>query len=312
MRSREIGLKIKNKKILITGANGFIGRRLTDFLLELGAVVATFDIVPINGRRPDMAIMGDLRDRSLVYDTLAKIRPEIVYHLAAMKDRSIGLTDFQNLLDVNLIGSMNLFTAIKEVGSVRRIVVVATAEEYGHNPCPFKETMRELPVSAYSFSKMCMTRLCETLYNLHGMPFVMLRPTLAYGPGQAIDMFIPSLIDSLLKGQFFAMTPGEQSRDFVYIDDLVDALLKAAAIEEINGMIFNIGSGTPVQLSEVARMIGSMTGKEKLLKIGEKNYRCGEIMDYYVDTAKAKKLLGWKPITTLDVGLQMTIESFTE
>ncbi len=304
--------KIKDMRVFVTGADGFIGRRLTDILSESGAIISTFDAVPTNDARLSFGITGDLRDRSSVENALATVRPEIVFHLAALRDRSAEMTSFQHALEVNLTGSMNLFAAIKDMKEVRRVVVIGTAEEYGNNQCPFEENMRESPVSAYSFSKMCMTRLCETLHVLYGLPFVILRPTLAYGPGQGIDMFLPSLINSLLKGETFGMTQGEQSRDFVYIDDLVDAFVRSAVTDGIDGMILNIGSGSPVKLIKLARMVESMIGKGDLLRVGERNYRLGEIMDYYVDNSRARRLLGWEPLTDLEDGLGRTIDSFIE
>lgn len=300
----------KGKRVFVTGASGFIGTRLVDALVECGAQVCSFDARAAAGKRPGSSVTGDLRERSIVRDAVKNAAPDLVFHLAAAKDRSIAAGDFDRLIQVNLTGSLNLLSALQEGADVQSIVVVSTAEEYGGNPCPFTERMREAPVSAYSFSKMCMTRLCETFSMLHGMPLVILRPTLAYGPGQDTDMFLPSLINSLLDGTPFAMTAGEQSRDFLYVDDLVNALIRAAVTEEARGKVVNIGSGTPVRLKEIAVMVESLIGKKGLLRLGEKSYRVGEIMDYYVDNSRAKTLLGWEPATSLTDGLARTIEHF--
>ncbi|NLW34545.1 MAG: NAD-dependent epimerase/dehydratase family protein, partial [Syntrophorhabdus aromaticivorans] len=145
---------------------------------------------------------------------------------------------------------------------------------------------------------------------LYRLPVVVLRPTLAYGPGQGTDMFMPSLIRSLVEERSFVMTPGEQTRDFLYITDLVDALIKTSVAQGVQGEIINIGSGTPVRLLDLVAMVEGMLDKKGLVRIGGRDYRPDEIMDYHVDTSKVKRLIGWEPRISLEEGIKLTIESF--
>ena len=300
----------KNKRILITGGYGFVGRHLIDVLTVRGAEISV--IAQASERAPFSVqeYVGNLNDVGFINTCVDQSAPEIIFHLAAFKERSSAIEAFLPAIETNLIGSLNLFAAANRLKSLQSIVVVGTAEEYGHNPCPFTEDMRESPVSAYSFSKLCMTHLCEVLNILYKMPFVVVRPTLAYGPGQNIDMFLPALIKSLIDDTPFPMTPGMQTRDYVYITDLVDALIRASTYVKDGGQVFNIGSGQPVTIANLAIMVEEMLGKTGLVQVGAINYRSGEIMEYFVDNSKAKALLGWEPKVGLEEGLKNTIDFY--
>jgi len=301
---------LNNKRVLITGAYGFIGRYLMEALTSQGARIS---VITQQSDQLSFAIkeyIGDLRDIDFVNSCVDQSDPEIIFHLAAFKERSSSIDAFIPAIETNLIGSLNLFAAANKVKSLKSIVVVGTAEEYGQNPCPFTEDMRESPVSAYSFSKLCMTHLCEVLNTLYNMPFVVVRPTLAYGPRQNTDMFLPALIKTLIEDKHFPMTPGMQTRDYVYITDLVDALIRAAEYGQGDEQIFNIGSGQPVAIASLALVVEKALGKSGLVQIGTIDYRSGEIMEYFVDNSKAKAFLGWEPTVSLEEGLKTTIDFY--
>jgi len=205
------------------------------------------------------------------------------------------------------MGSLNLFSAATKLTKLRAIVTAGTAEEYGQNEAPFDEYMRESPVSAYSFSKTCVTHLCEVFYAIHKLPCITVRPALAYGPGQNFDMFLPALINTLLKNEQFPMTLGQQTRDYSYISDLVDAFIRAALNGDTRGQIYNVGSGKPVKISEIALLVEKILDKKKLVQLGKINYRSAEIMNYVVDYSKANEKLGWLPKVSLEEGLKRTI-----
>jgi len=215
------------------------------------------------------------------------------------------------MVSVNLIGTLNLFESLKNISSCRSIIVAGTSEEYGNNQVPFKEYYKEDPISPYSFSKVSVSYLCKMLFNIYKLPIIVLRPTLAYGHGQKETMFIPTLIKTLLRNENFIMTPGEQTRDFVFIDDLVNAYVQAGVSEGHFGEIFNIGSGKAYKIKDIAYKIASFLNKQNLLKIGAKDYRKSEIMSYFVDISKAKNCLNWTPKIEIDEGLKKTIEWYS-
>lgn len=303
---------MRDKRILITGASGFIGRHLAEKLRTSGARVHTLTRSPVQHMPETVQHLGDIRNQQAVVSAVGKSNPEFIFHLCAYKNRLPDLGEFAPAIETNLTGTLNLVSAAKSLRQLRSIIVVGTAEEYGNNPTPFKEGMREQPVTAYSFSKLCQTQLCQTLTRLHELPIAVLRPTIAYGPGQGEDMFLPALIKKLLRNERFDMTPGMQTRDFVHVSDVVDAMLAAALCQDASGEVLNIGGGQPVPIAEVALMIEKMLGKPGLVQLGALDYRVGEIMNYCVNSDKARDLLGWKPRIALEQGLRETVDSFRD
>lgn len=297
----------RSRRILVTGASGFIGRHLLEALGETGAEVA---VVVRDAGCAVSAVqkyVGDVHDASFIKDAMQDWLPNVVFHVAGARARVLGRDAFSETLETNLFGSLNLLFAASEIPSLERVVVLGTAEEYGNNMAPFNEMMRESPISAYSFSKQCASHLAQLMHRSFGLPVVVLRPSVVYGPAQCGDMFLPALIQSLLRGKAFDMTPGEQTRDFVFVEDLVDALLRAGYCKGIDGEIINIGSGEPVVISRLVEYVENLVGCTGLVRRGALNYRIGEPMEYWLDISKAKNMLDWGPQTSLVNGLARTV-----
>lgn len=300
--------QLQGAKVIITGAAGFIGRHLARTLAASGASVyglsrSESDIADVHG------YVCDITDRRLLNEIVGDVRPSHIFHLAANKARSANIKDFRQCIDENLIGTLNLLEACEAASCVPRLISLGTCEEYGGAEAPYLETTREVPVSAYSCSKVAMTQLLQTFHRIHGFPVVVLRPSLAYGPGQGDEMFLPALIQTLLRGKRFAMSRGEQTRDYVYIDDVVEALLLAAVHPSAIGQVINISSGTPTRIADVTKLAVDFIGNgvETLLDIGKVAYRQGEAMDYWANRAKARQLLGWEPSVNLCDGMARTV-----
>jgi len=296
-----------DRRVLVTGASGFIGQHLVRELHSRGAHITTISRNPAKLPHDITQCNLDIGNSAAVDTCFSECRPEYIFHLAAYKDRVESIQAFHASIDTNVKGSLNIFSAAHTLECVKSIITLGTAEEYGSHPPPFSEIMRESPVTPYSFSKVCTTHLGELFSQLYGIPVTIIRPTLAYGPGQGSDMFLPSLITTLLQDKPFTMTYGDQTRDFIFIADLVEALIIAAQNPQIQGQILNIGTGIPIKLSDITHKIERMLGKEGLVRLGERPYRKNEIMEYYVETKKAKELLGWKAKTSIDDGLRETI-----
>lgn len=296
-----------NKKILITGAGGFIGRHLLHQLQTFGAHISTISRNHNNFPKEIEQYTIDIKDTSAINEFLQNCQPDYIFHLAAYKERNESIQAFYSSVETNVIGTLNLFSAVKDVSSLQALVTLGTAEEYGNNITPFNEKLRECPVTPYSFSKLCVSQMGELFFHLYNLPVIIVRPTLAYGPGQGTDMFLPSLITSLLENKQFDMTLGEQTRDFVYVADLVEAMILASRNTNARGQIINIGSGVPTKITDVAHTIEKIIGKRGLVNLGGKSYRKNEVMDYYIDPRKAEMLLGWKAKTSLSEGLNQTI-----
>jgi len=296
-----------NKRVLITGASGFIGRHLLHQLRTYGSHISTISRNNNDFPKDIAQYVIDIKDTHAIEECVHAFQPDYIFHLAAYKERNESIQAFYSSIETNLIGSLNLFSAAKQLSSLQSIVTLGTAEEYGNNSPPFNERFRERPVTPYSFSKLCISHMGELFSHLYNLPVTIIRPTLAYGPGQGTDMFLPSLITSLLENKPFEMTLGEQTRDFIYINDLVEALIISSVNVKAHGQIINIGSGVPIKLTNMVKNIERMVGRHDLVKIGRKPYRIKEIMEYYVDVKKAEDILGWKAKTSIEDGLKETI-----
>ena len=302
-------------RILITGASGFIGKHLLDKLLMTSNEIACVDIyysqkfIEVYGEKVKL-FQGNLLDKDFTSKCIHDFLPNYVIHLAGSKSRTNSLSEFKLSIEINYLGTLNLFKALLENKDLKLVTILGTIEEYGHTSSPFKEDSQELPNSAYGLSKLSATKLALIFNQQFNLPVVVLRPSIAYGPGQGDEMFIPALIKTLIKKQPFKMTEGNQLRDFIYIDDLTDALLKGLTCVGLEGQIINIASGTSITIKEIAIQIAEITNSIANLKLGEVPYRKFEIMDYTVDISKATTILQWYPKTKLSDGLRKTISFF--
>jgi UDP-glucose 4-epimerase len=305
--------KIQGKRILVTGAAGFIGRHLCQRLHDNGACV--FGLVRSYRAEKELLFKQyviDISDHKQVNQLLQDVQPEMIVHLAAVKNRSDELDAFRRGFNADVLGTINLIEASMALQSLISFVFIGSCDEYGQQEMPFVESVREKPNSAYGVTKLAVTQVLQTLARSKSFPAVILRPSVIYGPGQGADMFIPSLIHKLISHQKFAMTKGEQTRDFLYINDMVEAILLALVTAGINGEIINISSSSPIRIDYMARKIAQLIGvnAEKLLDFGAMDYRSGETMNYWANNSHAKALLGWAPLVSLEDGLCETVNYY--
>ncbi len=304
-------------KILVTGASGFIGKHLIKKLLSNKYEVACVDLRYDNGFNNsfDSSVRfysGNLLDKDFISLCIKEFAPHYIFHLAGSKSRSNNLPEFKSSYDVNYLGTLNLFEACIGRKELKLMTLIGTVEEYGRSFSPFKEDNYELPVSSYGLSKLSATKLSLIFNSEFNIPALILRPSIAYGPGQGEDMFLPALINALLKSKSFKMTQGHQMRDFVFIDDLVQAMIRGIEKNDVAGNIINIAAGKSVRLKDVAMQISNLTGNAECLEFGAIPYRSSEIMDYAVNIDKSYEILNWKPETSLDKGLFKTVEYYKE
>lgn len=306
--SKRLNHAWRGKRVLVTGGSGFIGRHLVHALHEVGAQVHLILRQPSPAPACHQVYIGDLRQGTFVDNVVANSSPDVVFHLAASRARSLSREAFSEAIDINIIGSLNLLEGLSHTYGIKRVVMLGTAEEYGRGPVPFREDVRESPVSAYSLSKICATHLAQVMAQTMELPVTVLRPSVAYGPGQREDMFLPALICALLRGERFPMTAGEQTRDFIYIADLVEALCMAGLDNTTAGEVINIGGGRATKISDLVDKVELMTQSQGMARRGAVQYRPGEAMQYLLDISKATRLLGWCPSTSLEQGLQQTVD----
>lgn len=302
---------LKISKVVVTGSEGFIGCHVVDALRSRGVAVWRMHRASVvSDARTEADICLDLRDGDAVEQALLEVSPDCIIHLAGSKNRGESIGDYRENYQVNLLNTLNVLHASRLLSSLKRFLFIGSCDEYGSSITPFHEGLCEKPNNAYGLSKLATTQLLTAWHRIYDFPVAILRPSVVYGPGQGNEMFIPSLAMTIGSGVTFAMTKGEQIRDFLFVDDLVEAIIKAACHhDEIHGMVINIGSGSPSSIRDVAVMIADQIGPEarNLLSIGALPYRPNEVMNYSLSIERAATVLGWYPVTKLDEGLRRTL-----
>lgn len=303
---------LKGVPVLVTGAAGFIGSHLTRRLLSEGARVSAVIEPGVSVPRIQDILSRisvremDLGDSQAVQEAVREVRPRKIFHLAARTNVARGFSQVDASLD-NIRLSLNLIRTL-ENGVCDAFVCTGTCEEYGDNAAPFREDQIPRPVSPYSASKAAITLYCQMFHKTQGLPIVVLRPFLTYGPHEDPSRFISTAIVATLTGRELPMTGGEQTREFNYVSDIVDGFVRASCSPGAIGEIINIGNGIEYTLKEVVERISSIAGRPVTARFGALPYRPGETWHFYGDNAKAKKLLGWAPRVDLDTGLRTTLE----
>lgn len=303
---------MNGSKVLITGSSGFVGRYLSSKFYSKGyrltCLVHALD--PLR-QAPVDQIPLDLTNKGEVFKVISAIGPDCVIHLAGNKSRDDSKSRFS--YDANVSISLNVIEACLALPKLQKFVFLGSCDEYGLSDHAFDEKQQEMPVNNYGLAKLAITKLLYGLSKSCQFPSVVLRPTVIYGPNQGNEMFIPSLIGALLAGKDFPMTDGDQYRDFIYVDDVVEAINAAIQADQLpSGSVINIGSGHSCRVKDVALLLANLIDPNaiKHLRFGVVPYRPNEIMNYAANIGRAQKLLGWVPKTTLDDGLRRTLSGF--
>ncbi|WXG45400.1 MAG: NAD-dependent epimerase/dehydratase family protein [Candidatus Atabeyarchaeum deiterrae] len=311
MRSKE--LQASSRRIVVTGGAGFIGSHLVDALATGGCTVTVFDDLSsgtLKNIQPHLEsdkvcfAKGDIRNERQVQESLRNA--DIVFHLAALTSVSYSIEKPMLTNEVNVGGTRNLLEAsIRR--NVKRFVYVSSCAVYG-NPqyVPIDENH---PMSPYADSKVEAEEHCKEYQREHGLKTVILRLFNVYGPRQTYNLYsgvISKFIEELRKGKRpLIYGDGQQTRDFVHVSDVVQALLLSASADEAVGQAFNIGSGDSVTINRLYQLI-----REKLRVKTEPVYeepRLGEIKHSLAEISKARQILGYQPATILEKGLESLI-----
>lgn len=308
---------LRDTSVLITGIAGFIGSHLCRRLLSEeakihGLIEPQSNLWRIQDLADDVRLVdADLKNFGEVREAIKEIKPIKIYHLAAYVDVTRSYDVMEKMIDINIKGTLNLLHALDGY-SYDCFINTGTSEEYGDNTTPFHEDQIPKPVSPYSASKASTTMFCTMLYKTLGVPTITLRPFLCYGPKQESTMFIPSLITKTIQGQIFEMTTGEQTREFNYVDDVVDAYVRASIAPQAIGQVINVCNGNEYKVKEVAELVLKLMNSPLKPKFGALKRRPGETLHFYGDNTRARQILGWKPTISLEEGLKMTIDWFQQ
>ena len=306
---------LTGKTVFLTGATGFIGSHLLKRLVKEGCNVhisirQDSSLWRIEKFKNDFITHKiDLIDFETVKSLIQQIKPNIIFHLA-----SYGV-DYrqQNIyraIDVNVIASANLFEAFL-ANNGHKFIYTGTCLEYGHKSVPVSEFDALVPIGIYGATKTSSVHILSNMTtSMESGKLIVLRPTGVFGEYEGIHKFVPQVIDKLINKTPVEMTPGEQMRDYIYIDDLIDAYILAAVVPLENKMeIINIGSGKGIAMKDFALMISKQIDvSNNLLQFGAVPYRLDEMMYLVANIDKAKSLLRWEPKVTIEKGLEHTIK----
>lgn len=294
------------KKILVTGASGFIGSCLCENLLSRGAEVhGVSRTVQPKGRKDLHWWQGDLADIGKVRALIARIKPDCICHLAGYVSGSRDLGLVLPTLHSNLISTVNLLTASSEAGC-SRIIVVGSLEE------PDSGSTEVIPSSPYAAGKWCSSAYARMFYALYRTPVVNVRLFMVYGPGQKdLLKLVPYVTLSLLRNDIPQLSSGKREVDWIYVQDVVEGLLLIMEAPGVEGKTVDLGSGVLVPVRTVAEKISRIINAKvhpRFGAIGERpmeQCRVAQIINTYTMT-------GWKPTTPLEKGLEKTVHWYKE
>lgn len=288
-------LGLKGKKILVTGGSGYLGGHLILKLLKEGARIGSIDVRDTNSNPEVKTYQLDLNDTRSLNETVQEFNPDIVYHLAASLNRNRDFSISEEVLNINLIGTVNLLNALREV-DYENFVFASTSEVYGgiKSSKPIKEDDNFIPASPYSLSKYCAEMAIKTHGNIYSKNYTIMRLFNFYGEDMSNSFFLPELVSKLKKNVDFDMTLGEQVRDYIHLNDVIEALTLAAD-EKANQQTFNVCSGDGKSLRELAMMFKRIIKSNSEINFGALPYRKNEVWNMVGDNSKIKKVLGWQP-----------------
>ena len=301
--------------ILITGGNGFIASHLVDALVTLGHKITIFDLYPRpydNLPQGVSFVQGNLQDGHLIRRAIEDYRIELIYHAAWVNIHETALKDPAGDVQANLVASINLLNSCRDTAVKRVVYLSSGGTVYGlPQQLPIQEDHPTNPINAYGITKLMVEKYLYMFYYLYGLEYIILRPSVPYGPRQnpfhhqgVVSVFT---YNTLIGKPSTIFGDGKVVRDYFYIEDLTNALLKAKDIAfKPSHTTFNLGGMQPYTLNELVKNIESVLGMKMLIKY--ELARKFDVPHLQLDSSLAKSRLNWKPTVSLEKGIRRTAE----
>ncbi len=318
-------MDLNNKKVLVTGADGFIGSHLTEALVEAGADVRAFvyynsfnswgwlDTVAGETLEKLDVFAGDVRDPNGVREAMRDV--DVVFHLAALIAIPFSYHSPDSYVDTNVKGTLNVVQAARDLGT-ERVIVTSTSEVFGTAQyVPIDEKHPRQPQSPYSATKIGADAIAESFYRSFDTPVVIARPFNTYGPRQSARAIIPTIITQLMAGadeiRLGALTP---TRDLNYATDTAQGFIELAKCDAAVGRDVNMGSGAEITIGDLAEKLIAMVRPGARIVTDEQRLRPekSEVERLLADSSLMTELTGWTPQVGLDEGLRRTVEWFAD
>jgi len=313
-------MSLQHKKIVVTGASGFIGSHLVEHLVTRGARVRALIHYNSRGDRGLLEVldevilgeveivMGDLQDQEAV--RLALKGCEIIFHLGALVAIPYSYLHPLNVVQTNVLGTTHVLNAALAHG-IERLIHTSTSEAYGTAQYqPIDEKHPLVAQSPYAASKIAADKLAESYHLSFGLPVATLRPFNTYGPRQSARAVIPTIIAQALSQDVIRLGATFPQRDFTYVSDTVDGFLRIAECDQAVGQVVNLGCGQAVPISDIVAQVGAILGRPLPILPEPSRLRPvdSEVGLLVADHHKAATLLGWRPTVPLEEGLRKTVD----
>lgn len=308
-----VPVTLAGRRVLVTGASGFLGSHLIERLVKEGSITGGLarHTGPLRG--DSLAEIRfyrcDITDAEAIRDVFSEFQPETVIHLAARPDSAEGFEQARDAVSTNLIGTINMLEALRQSGG-GVFIYGDSAKVYGDAEVPYREATPVRPVSSYAIAKAAGWDFCRQYGRLHGLCCVSLRTTLLYGPGQGLNL-ISFIASKILQGaDRVKLDGGTQTRDPLFIEDVVCAYIEAARRgKALCGRVINIGGGCERTVQEIAEMVARQMRSDIVIESDPRDLRPTDMQRSYCDNVEAQALLGWRPKVDLREGLERALSS---